>query len=420
MGRRLPAVLLMVLLCLGLCACGEKTKEEESGYSVITASDLHYLAPELTDHGEYFHRVMENGDGKVTEYCVEITDAFLAEVIRQKPEALILTGDISFNGARASHESLAARLQIVEDAGIPVFVLPGNHDVYRGSSAAFFGDGYEMVPSVSGEEFSLIYGAFGFEEALSRDTDSLSYMAQLNESTRPLMLDANTFHDYCSLSDTTLSWAEEQLTAAKEEGMEILAACHQNLYQHSIFRGGYMLSCSEALHEILERFEVPLMLSGHMHIQHIQTEGTVTEIATSPLTMSACRYGLLYREGDRLRYEARSVDLGAWAKEQGIKNEDFLEFPGYALDRLRDRTRIQAEGMLDKSKYEPETRRKLIDYACALNLGYFTGDLREITVLDPDGALQAEWENNRSSFSGYFASLVPEIGADYTSWTNEK
>ena len=118
-GKRLLAMFFMLLLCLGLCACGEKTKEEESGYSVITASDLHYLAPELTDHGEYFQRVMENGDGKVTEYCVEIMDAFLEEVIQCKPEALILTGDLSFNGARASHESLAAKLQLVEDAGDP-------------------------------------------------------------------------------------------------------------------------------------------------------------------------------------------------------------------------------------------------------------------------------------------------------------
>lgn len=419
-GKRLLAVFLMLLLCLGLCACGEKTKEEESGYYVITASDLHYLAPELTDHGEYFQRVMENGDGKVTEYCVEITDAFLEEVIQCKPEALILTGDLSFNGARASHESLAAKLQLVEDAGIPVFVLPGNHDVYRGTSAAFFGDAYELVPSVTGEEFSQIYGAFGFEEALSRDTDSESYMAQMNGSTRILMLDANTFHDYCSLSKVTLAWAEEQLSAAKEEGMEVLAACHQNLYQHSVFRGGYMLTCSEALQRLLERYEVPLMLSGHLHIQHIQTEGTVTEITTSPLTMSACRYGLVYREADRLRYETRSVDLAAWAKKQGIENEDFQHFPEYALDRLRDRTRVQAEAMLAKKDYDPEIAQKLIHYACELNLGYFTGDLRDLPALDPDGSLLAEWENNRSSFSGYFASLVPEIGADHTQWSNDK
>lgn len=417
-GRRVFAALLVLLLCMSLGACGEKADKAHSGYFVITASDLHYLAPELTDHGTYFQRVMENGDGKVTEYCVEITDAFLTEVIKLKPEALILTGDISFNGARASHESLAEKLRRVEAAGIPVFVLPGNHDVYRGSSAAFFGDDYQLVPSVTGEEFSQIYGAFGFEEALSRDTDSESYMAQLNDSTRLLMLDANTFHDYCSLSETTLAWVEEQLSAARAQGMEILAACHQNLYQHSIFRGGYMLDCSEALHQLLERYEVPLMLSGHMHIQHIQTEGTVTEIATSPLTMSACRYGLLYREGDLLRYEAKSVNLSDWAKEQGIENVDFQDFPEYAMERLRGRTEKQAKEILAKMDYDPETAQRLVEYACKLNLGYFLGDLREIPVLDPDGALQREWENNRSSFSGYFASLIPEIGTDYTQWSN--
>ena len=418
MRRQVLAWSLVLLLCLGFSACGTEDQGEKNRTFLVTATDLHYLSPELTDHGETFWQVMKNGDGKVTEYCEELIDAFLAELIVAKPDSLILTGDLSFNGERASHERLAAKLQMAEDAGIPVYVLPGNHDVYRGTSASFFGDGYELVPSVSGEDFSRIYGAFGFEEALSRDTDSLSYMAQLNEGTRLLMLDANTFHDYCSLSKKTLDWAEEQLSAAKEEGVDVLAACHQNLYQHSVFRGGYMLECSEMLHQLLEDYEVPLMLSGHMHIQHILTEGTVTEIATSPLTMSACRYGLLHLDGDRIHYETRSVDLDAWAREQGIDHQDFQHFPQYALDRLRERTKTQAEGMLEGKDYDPDMAQKLINYACELNLGYFTGDLRGIPELDPEGSLQAEWENNRSSFSGYFASLAPEIGADYTRWSN--
>ena len=420
MTKRFLAGLLLALLLPWLAACGAEKNEGKNGVFMITATDLHYLAPELTDHGDYFRRVMENGDGKVTEYCEEITEAFLAEVMAQKPDALILTGDISFNGARASHEALARKLQRLEDAGIPVFVLPGNHDLYRGTSAAFFGEGYELVPSVTGEEFGEIYAAFGFDEALSRDSDSLSYMAQMADGMRLLMLDANTLHDYCSLSDQTLSWVEAELAAAKAEGMTVLAACHQNLFQHSIFRGGYMLDCSEQLQELLERYQVPLMLSGHMHVQHIMSRGSVTEITTSPLTMSACRYGSLHWEGERIRYETSSVDVGAWAREQGIQEEDLQRFPDYALERLEKRTRLQAEEMLKGKDYDPETAQRLIEYACALNLGYFTGDLREAAELDPDGWLQEEWENNHSSFSGYFASLQPEIGACYTEWSNTK
>lgn len=411
---------LLPVLLFSLLLMGSGTEKADANYRVITATDLHYLAPELTDHGEYFWRVMENADGKVTEYCEEITEAFLAEVIEEQPEALILTGDLSFNGARASHEALAKKLAGVENAGVPVFVLPGNHDVYRGTSASFFGEGYELVPSVTGEEFAQIYGAFGFDEALSRDTDSASYMAQLNEGTRLLMLDANTLHDYCSLSGKSLSWAEKQLKDAQKENMAVLAACHQNLYQHSIFRGGYMLDCSEQLHELLERYGVRLILSGHMHIQHIRTEGTVTEIAGSPLTMGECRYGVLSCEAGSYTYEARCVAVSDWAKAQGIRNEDLLRFPDYPRERLENRTRVQAREQLDKKGITGEEQDALTAYACALNTAYFTGDLSRIPALDPDGTLLARWEESGTSFGSYFASIREEIGKNHCLWEQDK
>ena len=418
--KRITIWSLLPLLLFSLLLMGSERVKAEANYRVITATDLHYLAPELTDHGEYFWRVMENADGKVTEYCEEITDAFLSEVIQEKPEALILTGDISFNGARASHEALAKKLAALEAAGVPVFVLPGNHDVYRGASASFFGEGYELVPSVTGEEFAEIYGAFSFDEALNRDTDSLSYTAQLNETTRILMLDANTLHDYCSLSTKSLSWAEQQLKAAQKDNMAVLAACHQNLYQHSIFKGGYMLDCSQQLHRLLERYGVPLILSGHMHIQHIKTEGTVTEIAGSPLTMGECRYGVLSCKAQAYRYEARCVNVSAWATAQGIENQDLLRFPDYPRERLEKRTRVQAEEQLKKLGIIGDEAEKLTAYACGLNTAYFTGDLSQIPALDPDGALLARWEESGTMFGSYFASLREEIGKNHCLWEQDK
>ena len=78
-----------------------------------------------------------------------------------------------------------------------------------------------------------------------------------------------------------------------------------------------------------------------------------------------------------------------------------------------------APGCRRRRIFDPETEERLITYACELNLAYFVGDLSEIPALDPDGELQRTWEENRSSFSGYFASLVPEIGANYTLWSRE-
>ena len=419
-GRGILSCLLLasLLLLAGCSGAPEKQTEttgETGSWRVVVASDLHYLAPSLTDHGALFRRVMEAGDGKVTELCDEITDAFLEEVKAEEPDALILTGDISFNGEKESHLALAEKLAALEEAGVPVLVLPGNHDLYR-SCYSFFGDEGEQVESVSAEEFAAIYGAFGFDEALSRDDDSLSYLARINDTTCVLMLDADTPHDFCSLSDKTLSWIERLLSEAAVEGKRMLVACHQNLYKHSMFGAGYVLGCSDELHALLEKYGAELILSGHMHIQHIQTEGGVTEIATSPLTMGACQYGLLSSENGALRYETRPVNVAAWASARGMDDERLATFAAYAMGRLESRTRTQAEEQLEARGISTQEAAPLVNYACALNNAYFCGDLSGIPALDPDGELFKAWAESGSFFGSYFASIEHEIGENYTRW----
>ncbi|MBR3185636.1 MAG: metallophosphoesterase [Oscillospiraceae bacterium] len=419
-GRGILSCLLLasLLLLAGCSGAPEKQTEttgETDSWRVVVASDLHYLASSLTDHGALFRRVMEAGDGKVTELCDEITDAFLEEVKAEEPDALILTGDISFNGEKESHLALAEKLAALEEAGVPVLVLPGNHDLYR-SCYSFFGDEGEQVESVSAEEFAAIYGAFGFDEALSRDDDSLSYLARINDMTRVLMLDADTPHDFCSLSDKTLLWIERRLSEAAVEGKRMLVACHQNLYKHSMFGAGYVLGCSDELHALLEKYGAELMLSGHMHIQHIQTEGGVTEIATSPLTMGACQYGLLSSENGALRYETRPVNVAAWASARGMDDERLATFAAYAMGRLESRTRTQAEEQLEARGISTQEAAPLVNYACALNNAYFCGDLSGIPALDPDGELFKAWAESGSFFGSYFASIEHEIGENYTRW----
>lgn len=408
---------LLLALCLLLTAACGKANKAPAAYRIVTATDLHYLAPSLTDGGELFQQLLSSGDGKVTEYCGEVADAFLEEVLRLRPEALILTGDLSFNGARESHLALAEKLGALEAAGVPVLVLPGNHDLYR-ASYAYRGDEAEPVPSVTAEEFREIYAAFGFDEALAADPDSLSYVARLNEGTRVLMLDANTLHHPCGLSDATLDWVETQLRQADRDGQQVLAACHQNLFQHTMFGPGYVLNGAEKLAALLEKHAVPLFLSGHLHIQHIMTEGAVTEIATSSLTMGACQYALLTAEDGVLRYEARPVPVSDWARAQGLTDPALLEFAGYAAGRMSVRTRTQAAAQLAGLDCEREEVQRLADYAAMLNLAYFSGDLTRIAELDPDGALLRRWGESGTLFGAYFASLKQELGRDYTRWTS--
>lgn len=412
---RKAAALLLCVSVLLLSACSGWSAAPAK-YHVIVATDLHYIAPQLTDHGELFTELVDGGDGKLMRWIEELCDAFFAEVIEQRPEALILTGDLTFNGAVLSHEALAEKLRTVEAAGVPVLVQTGNHDLCNNSAASFSGDSFTRVPSATMEVFREIYGEFGYDEALSVDGDSLSYVTQLNDSTRVLLLDANTDHDPCGLSDSTLRWVEQQLRQARREGQHVLAGGHQNLLRQTMFNAGYVMSGADRLLKLLQRYQVPLFLSGHLHVQHYKTAGTVTEIATSALSVSPCQYGVLRAEGGRIRYETREADVSAWARRQGRTEPELLDFKDYAADYFDRRTRTQIPESLEGFPYTPEEVESMTDYICTLNRCYFSGNMAQAADVDPDGSLAALWGRSANQYSAYLASIRENIGIDFRIW----
>ena len=410
------SVLLCLILTLLLCAAPSACAED--GFSLIVATDLHYIAPALTDHGSFFTALTEGGDGKLMRYIEEVTDAFLDEAAAQKPEAVLLTGDLTFNGALLSHAALAEKLRALEAAGTRVLVLPGNHDLENPSAASFSGDGYTHVPSATAADFPQIYADFGYDEALSLDTDSLSYVVELGDGTRLLMLDFNTPHDPCGVSDKTLKWIEDQLADAKRAGQRILAAGHQNLFQQSMFRGGYVIQNAERLAEIFREHDVPLYLSGHLHIQHWKTEQGLTEIATSALSVSPCQYGILDVRGDKLRYETKVTDVTEWAIGQGSENPDLIGFRAYASDCFDTRNRQQTPEALGWFAYTEDEIARMTDYIVDLNRAYFTGDLRDAAALDENGELEALFARYPSLYTAYLVSIRPDFGNDFRKWIN--
>lgn len=413
MAKRMMVLCLALVLLLSGCAgVGKHGGELE----LVTATDLHYLAPSLTDKGEFYTQMLAAADGKVTYYCEELVDAFLAEVTAQKPDALILTGDLSFNGAVESHQTLAEKLAAVETAGVPVYVLPGNHDVYNHYAARFQGDGYELVEPATAEDFAEIYGPFGFDEAIARDVDSISYVAQLDEETRLLMLDTNTLEKPCGLSKNTLAWVEEQLADARAAGQRVIAAGHQNLYQQTVFNFWYVIGQGEALAALLRQYGVEVFLSGHLHTQHMMTVDGLTEIISSSLAVTPCQYGLLRMEKGVYRYETQPVDVAAWAKSQGLADETLLHFADYARDYFDQCTISKIGQQTDFAGCSEEQKEAMLDYACLVNRAYFSGDLREAAKADPDGSLQQLWDESGTRMGAYFATFRDELGLDFTHW----
>ena len=411
--RKTIVPLLVLIICCSLLQPVSALAAEEAGFRIVVASDLHYIAPELTDGGSHYQRVLKNGDSKFMPYIEEITEAFLDEVLALHPDAVLLTGDLTFNGAEISHAALCEKLRRVEKAGIPVLVLTGNHDVYNINAARYYGDSFGLVPFATTESFAELYADFGLAEALSVDADSLSYLAALNAATRILMLDFNTLHDFCGISEETLRWVEQQLAEARSSGCLVLAAGHQNLFQHTVFREGYVIGGADRLAALLRKYDVPLFLSGHLHVQHRLEADALTEITSSALCSYPCQYGLLRAEGGLLHYETRRLDMAAWAANNARTEpvfQDFSEAAGLYMDQHFSPNDMEA--LTD----DPQLWAAMLRYLQSMNRAYFSGDLRNAGTLDPDGRFAALWEQEGGLTARYLRSIRSETGEDYTVW----
>ena len=364
--------------------------------SVYIAADPHYIAPELTDNGTGFTRLVEAADGKDMLRCERIMDAFLSQVIRDHPDALILPGDLSFNGAEASLRQLAEKLSEVRKAGIPVFVIPGNHDLDCPMAAKFTGETYTLVPSVSVAEFVDLYEEYGFREALSRDSASLSYTAQLSPEFRLLMLDVNGNEKPGTVSEATLFWVEQQLQRAKTDGVSVIAVSHQTLLSHSFLASGVAIRNAEPLLSLYEQYDVLCNLSGHMHIQHILiSENGFPDISGSALITWPNQFGVLTLDNHMVSYRTERTETGVEAE-----SEQFL----------RDTALRQAFTELQALKLKSDLP-SMADYFARVNMAYISGQLEQINWEDPS---YQDWQAQQSIVAYYLQSIRNDPITDHT------
>ena len=347
---------------------GQKEGEEpeEPPYEplyFIIASDLHYQSPLMTDFGEAFQNFVRNDDGKVVEYVDSITDAFLAEAAEKQPDALILSGDLTQNGEKVNHEELAKKLRLLESQGVPVVVIPGNHDINHPSAASFEGTEKKKADNINAEEFYSIYREFGYDEAMDRDEKSLSYIYQADERYWLMMLDSCQYDPENKIGGRirkeTLLWMEKWLERAREEQVMVIPVAHHNLLKEStLYPEDCTLENAVQVIDLLEQYGLPVYISGHLHLQRVKKHGNggpsqaeesygIYEIVSDSMVIPPCQYGeLRWQEDGSVQYETCPVDVAGWAASQGITDENLLNFPQYSGDFLIETVQNQVYGAL--------------------------------------------------------------------------
>lgn len=392
MKRTLSLLLSILLLLPSLASCGRR--KLEAPIEFIIANDIHYISPSLLGDGEFFRNPTGRADGKVVHYITDITDAFIAEVIEKKPQALILSGDLTLNGALVSHSELANKLAAVKNAGIDVLVIPGNHDFDK-TAVDYSGDSLKEAEGSTASDFYEIYDPL-LPETLSREEGTFSYVYEANDDLWVLMLDTNTYAE-CYVMESTFKWAEEQLGIARESGIDVIAVSHQNIYEHSdLLSFGYQLYNGTNLLALYEKYSVICNFSGHIHVQSIIDED-LPEIATSSLSVTGLHYGKITYNGKMLNYSAET--LGVAKEAEGYA--DFSEYATYFFEKIAIGQAHDALGDSGLSGSEIELMAKT--YA-EINSAYFEGK-----KIDPKSYAEGIelWRTKSDSFiSRYIDSML--------------
>ncbi len=379
---------------------------------IMTASDLHYLSPSLHDSGPLFRQTMNTADGKYTHYSAELCECLFDTVKKEKPEYLLLSGDLTFNGEKQSHLELAEYFRKLENEGTKVLLIPGNHDVNYHFSCKYKGDSYKKVANVTPEEFEQIYYDCGYGGALSRDPNSLSYLYELEPGLWLLALDANVNGEKGALSKATLEWAEPWLRAAKNAGTKVFTMTHQNILSHNLLTSpGYVLFNHEEVEAMMKKYGVVLNLSGHMHIQHIKVSGPYTTIASGSLSISPNLYGTLdVHDNGLIDYHASELDVDGWAKAKGLKDPNLRDFKKRSKAYFNQVWGMQINQELNDYGVSPLERVGMVYFCTKVINDYLSGKIylkRKEYLEDP---LYRTWKKlaRGSFFEGYISSILDD------------
>lgn len=421
-GKLMTMISLMVILAGCQAESLDASKEESRmpGESrIIVATDIHHLAASLKDDGEAFANFVAAGDGKLLQYTNELMQVFVSNVKEEEPDAVIISGDLTNNGEKASHREMADYLAEIEKAGIPVFVIPGNHDLRNPFALGFEGDSRKRVESVEVSEFLEIYQNFGYGEALSRDPNSLSYLVQVNEDLALLMVDTNKYKHNLEIGvpnpsgevrQGTLEWMKE---AASLQDGEMIAVMHHNAMPHSeMFIENFVVDNSQEVLKALQEIGVSVVLSGHIHIQDLarDEETGIHDLTTTAMSVYPQRYGKLLLSEEAYQYETKDLTVEPYAKNTGWTDANLMAFSSFSKEDFRTR----AENMiLDRlSKEIPEVdRQAMAKVMGALNLAYFAGE--EADLVDEIKAMEG-FKALLESTDGFMQVYVKSILLDQT------
>lgn len=327
-------------------AATKSTQAKSPHRRIAVVSDIHYTDPSLLQNGAVngaaFQAYLAQ-DPKLLQYSAPVFRQVMADLKNERPDLLLLPGDLTKDGEKVSHQAVATYLERLRSQGTKVFVIPGNHDLNNAKAAQFNGDGYTPLPRTQPADFVSIYKNFGYS-GTDRDPASLSYLAKPYDDLWLLAIDASKYEEYGPegdvaagrIKEATFSWLLQKLAEAKAANVTVFAMMHHNLVEHytnqSVLDPGYVIDDWQAKVHALMDAGLKIIFTGHYHANDITTythnSKSVTDIQTGSLVTAPMPYRLITMKNKKLEIETRHVTSLPVAMPGGVS---FTQYSGQFL-----------------------------------------------------------------------------------------
>lgn len=314
-----------------------KCKPQQLKIAVI--SDIHYLAPSLLKNGAANGTAFQtylNFDPKLLEFSDPILRKVISQLKRERPDIVLIPGDLTKDGEKVSHEAV---VRILNQLGTKVFVIPGNHDINNPEAVAYNGDISNPTPIIQARDFPKIYADFGYRNAISRDANSLSYISQPYRGLWILAIDDCEYYNNTTtalvpgkIKPETMAWILGKLREARQKNITVLSMMHHGIMEHftnqETIDAGYVTNDWQNQADKLMNAGLKVMFTGHYHANDIAMRGSdetnvLYDIETGSLVTPPSPYRLITLTNNELEITTRKITSINCAMPGGLSFTDY-------------------------------------------------------------------------------------------------
>ena len=292
-GSRLLSLLLAVVLVFTLTVPAlAADKPQDMNLRIAVMSDLHYFSPDMiADTADFEHAL--NSDRKLLKESSTILYEMFEQVRADKPDILLVSGDLTKDGEQECHAALAKQLQQLQQdiPGLKIYVINGNHDIRNYNAKNFnTADGKAVrATRTEPEDFKQIYDFVysdptviaTFTPAEGNKAGGLSYVARPVEGLTIIAMDTCRYssdntsngddeHETSGAISADLEkWVIEQTAAAKARGDLVIGLEHHGLVPHFDVQPTilpmYLVNGYERIAQEYADAGMSVVFTGHMH-----------------------------------------------------------------------------------------------------------------------------------------------------------